>query len=94
MSWICKTLKSITPQQAWNEHIYWDTEANRADRHCPGCGQLVTCGECGGAGEGICAEAAYAQDIYMRRAPAWEMDGPPPSFETIKALVAFWCEEG
>lgn len=57
---------------------------------CPACNQVVTNGECGGPGEGICIEAAFAMDLADGRAPVWEGDGEPPTTAELSAILVFW----
>lgn len=49
---------------------------------CPGCNQTIVRSpagtECGGVGDGICTESAYAFDL-LRGTARWEADGDPPS---------------
>lgn len=51
-------------------------EAAAHTEDCPGCGQTITDDggklECGGVGEGVCLEAAFAFDTANGRSPEWE----------------------
>ena len=68
---------------------------------CPGCGQKIEFGECGGLGEGICWHAHYASELRHNSpeaaAKVWaetESENPPPSEEEVDAILAVHTAAG
>lgn len=61
--------------------------------NCPGCGLAIHLGrgECGGEGEGLCSQAAYALDTSEGREPDWDASwGAPPDADKQAAILTVW----
>lgn len=67
----------------------------RVDTVCPGCDQEISVtgskSECGGEGEGICDEAAFAFDVQLKGLAyaqnMWAAKSPPPTDAECKAIT-------
>lgn len=93
---LLKALRRAGGPSPWRGAMRLARAARRIPRPrvCPACLQVIfvnahAATECGGDGEGICAEAGYAYDVDAGREPEWDdYFGQPPTHLDCGRIVA------